>query len=126
MLGSLFRIVVKHHPISVYSEGRNCRTCEGMPLCGIFRYWLIKLKNVSTTEQLALLVRLIDKGIRSNILQNSGSQNMGRDPNIGREGSKNGSHQGDSNLSKRTFFFSFFKFFKFRHTLNYCIIRRGG
>jgi len=47
---------------------------------------------------------------------------MGRDPNTGREGSKNGSPQGDSNLSKRTFFFPFSMFLEYCHRLNYCII----
>ena len=51
----------------------------------------------------------------------SDSQSMGREPNMGCEGSKNGPRQGNSNLSKRTFFFSLFKFFQFRHILNYCI-----
>ena len=32
-------------------------------------------------------------------------KSMDGDPNIGRQGSKNGSRQGDSNLTKRNFFF---------------------
>ena len=35
------------------------------------------------------------------------------DQRMGRTGLKNGWHQGDSNLSKRDFFFSFLKFFQF-------------
>ena len=49
-----------------------------------------------------------DRTFSSIFSYNSGSQGMGRDPNMGREGSKNVSRQGDSNLSKRNLFLFIF------------------